>query len=127
MPGVGGARVTSPAITRTAPATSGGREPELGGADVLVNNAGVMLLGSFGSDQRDDYRQRAGDPHRAGGRRDQLPTHITHAETKKGVGLVYDKAEVTADDVAEVIAFAVARPRRLAIHEILLRTAGQEL
>jgi NADP-dependent 3-hydroxy acid dehydrogenase YdfG len=30
---------------------------ELGGADVLVNNAGVMLLGPFATDQRDDYRQ----------------------------------------------------------------------
>ncbi|MFL6136071.1 MAG: SDR family oxidoreductase, partial [Nocardioidaceae bacterium] len=28
----------------------------LGGTDVLVNNAGVMLLGPFTSDQRDDYR-----------------------------------------------------------------------
>ena len=32
-------------------------QQELGGADVLVNNAGVMLLGPFGSEQRDDYRQ----------------------------------------------------------------------
>lgn len=30
---------------------------ELGSASVLVNNAGVMLLGPFGSSQRDDYRQ----------------------------------------------------------------------
>jgi NADP-dependent 3-hydroxy acid dehydrogenase YdfG len=30
---------------------------ELGGADVLVNNAGVMLLGPFSSGQRSDYRQ----------------------------------------------------------------------
>jgi NADP-dependent 3-hydroxy acid dehydrogenase YdfG len=30
---------------------------ELGSADVLVNNAGVMLLGPFGSGQRDDYRK----------------------------------------------------------------------
>lgn len=29
---------------------------ELGSADVLVNNAGVMLLGPFSADQRDDYR-----------------------------------------------------------------------
>lgn len=27
---------------------------ELGDADVLVNNAGVMLPGPFGSEQRDD-------------------------------------------------------------------------
>jgi NADP-dependent 3-hydroxy acid dehydrogenase YdfG len=32
-------------------------QQELGGADVLVNNAGVMLLGPFGSEQRNDYRQ----------------------------------------------------------------------
>lgn len=29
---------------------------ELGGADVLVNNAGVMLLGPFSSEQHQDYR-----------------------------------------------------------------------
>ena len=31
---------------------------ELGGADVLINNAGVMLLGPFVSDQRDEQRQQ---------------------------------------------------------------------
>ncbi|MEV4033631.1 SDR family oxidoreductase [Streptomyces umbrinus] len=29
---------------------------EFGGTDVLVNNAGVMLLGPFSAEQRDDYR-----------------------------------------------------------------------
>jgi len=167
-------------------------QQELGGADVLVNNAGIMLLGPFGSDQRDDCRRMvevnllgaltstevfldqlksgggdiinissvAGRTARQGNgvyaatkwgingwseslRREllpgvrvtliepgvvatELPTHITHAETKEGVGQLYDQAEVTPEDVAEVIAFAVARPRRLAIHEILLRPAGQE-
>jgi len=167
-------------------------QQELGGADVLVNNAGIMLLGPFGSDQRDDYRRMIEvnllgaltstevflDQLKAGGgdiinissvagrtarqgngvyaatkwgmngwsealRREllpdvrvtliepgvvatELPTHITHAETKEGVGRLYDQAEVTPEDIAEVIAFAVARPRRLAIHEILLRPAGQE-
>jgi NADP-dependent 3-hydroxy acid dehydrogenase YdfG len=30
---------------------------QLGGADVLVNNAGIMLLGPFDTGQRQDYRQ----------------------------------------------------------------------
>jgi len=38
---------------------------------------------------------------------------------------MYDKAEVTADDIAEIIAFTLSRPRHLAINEILLRPAGQ--
>jgi NADP-dependent 3-hydroxy acid dehydrogenase YdfG len=32
-------------------------QDELGGADILANNAGVMLLGPFGAEQRADYRQ----------------------------------------------------------------------
>jgi NADP-dependent 3-hydroxy acid dehydrogenase YdfG len=32
-------------------------EAELGSADVLVNNAGLMLLGPFSSDLREDYRR----------------------------------------------------------------------
>ena len=170
-------------------------EQELGGADVLVNNAGVMLLGPFSTDQRDDYRrmievnllgaitttevfldqlktdaaERGGDivnissvagrTARAGNgvyaatkwglngwseslRQEllpdirvtliepgvvatELPDHITHEETRHGVQQLYGKAEVTADDVAEIIAFTLSRPRHLAINEILLRPAGQ--
>jgi hypothetical protein len=36
------------------------------------------------------------------------------------VGKLYSRAEVTVDDIAEVIAFVLARLRRLAIHEVLL-------
>ena len=165
---------------------------ELGTAGVLVNNAGVMLLGPFGSGQRDDYRQmievnllgaitatevfldqlKAGDGDiinissvagrtaRSGNgvyaatkwgingwseslRQEllpdirvtlvepgvvatELPNHITHPDTKQGVQQLYDKAEVTAEDIAEIIAFILSRPRRLAINEILLRPAGQQ-
>ncbi len=56
----------------------------------------------------------------------ELPNHITHADTRQGVQQLYDKAEVTAEDVAEIIAFILSRPRRLAINEILLRPAGQQ-
>lgn len=170
-------------------------QDELGGADVLVNNAGVMLLGPFDTSQREDYRQMievnllgaitatevfldqlkvdsadrggdiinissvAGRTARSGNgvyaatkwgmngwseslRQEllpdirvtliepgvvatELPEHITHPETKQGVQALYSQAEVTADDVAEIIAFTLSRPRHLAINEILLRPAGQ--
>ena len=56
----------------------------------------------------------------------ELPDHITHADTKAAVGQMYDKAEVTADDVAQIIGFVLARPRHLVINEVLLRPAGQQ-
>jgi NADP-dependent 3-hydroxy acid dehydrogenase YdfG len=164
---------------------------ELGTADALVNNAGVMLLGPFGAEQRADYRQMievnllgaitatevfldqlkdgggdiinissvAGRTARPGNgvyaatkwgmngwseslRQEllpevrvtlvepgvvatELPDHITHPATRQGVQQLYEKAEVTAADVAEIIAFILSRPRRLAISEILFRPAGQ--
>jgi NADP-dependent 3-hydroxy acid dehydrogenase YdfG len=166
---------------------------ELGGADVLVNNAGIMLLGPFDSNQRDDYRQMlevnllgaitatevfldqlkdgggdiinissvAGRTARAGNgvyaatkwglngwseslRQEllpdvrvtliepgavatELPTHITHEATRQGAEQLYSQVTVTAEDMAEVIAFAVNRPKHLAINEVLLRPANQEL
>ena len=165
---------------------------ELGTAGVLINNAGVMLLGPFGSGQRADYRQmievnllgaitatevfldqlkdgggdiinissvagrtaRSGNGVYAATKRGingwseslrqellpdvrvtlvepgvvatELPNHITHPDTKHGVQQLYDKAEVTSEDIAEIIAFILSRPRRLAINEILLRPAGQQ-
>jgi NADP-dependent 3-hydroxy acid dehydrogenase YdfG len=164
---------------------------ELGGADVLVNSAGIMLLGPFSAEQREDYRRMvevnllgaitatevfldqlkdgggdivnissvAGRTARAGNgvyaatkwglngwseslRQEvlpdvrvtliepgvvatELPNHITHGDTRQGVRELYSHAEVTADDIAEVIAFTLSRPRHLAINEILLRPAGQ--
>ena len=168
-------------------------EQELGRADILINNAGVMLLGPFSSEQRNDYRQMievnllgaitatevfldqlndgggdiinissvAGRFARPGNgvyaatkwglngwseslRREllpgvrvtliepgavatELPTHITHDATREGTQEHYSHVEVTADDIAEVVAFVLSRPRHLAIHEVLLRPSGQEL
>lgn len=166
---------------------------ELGGADVLVNNAGIMLLGPFVTEQHADYRAMieanllgaitatevfldqlkdgdgdivnissvAGRTARAGNgvyaatkwgingwseslRQEllpdvrvtviepgvvdtELPTHITHAETREAVQKGYDQATVTPEEVAEVIAFALSRPRHLVLNEILLRPADQAL
>ncbi|WP_433300390.1 SDR family oxidoreductase [Actinoplanes sp. CA-030573] len=166
-------------------------QDELGGADVLVNNAGVMLLGPFSAEQRADYRQMievnllgaitttevfldqirdgggdivnissvAGRTARAGNgvyaatkwglngwseslRQEvlpdvrvlviepgvvatELPGHITHGQTKTAVQQLYSQAQVTAGDIADVIVFALQRPRHLAMNEILLRPANQ--
>jgi len=164
---------------------------ELGGADVLVNNAGVMLLGPFSSARHEDYRTMveanllgaitatevfldqlthgggdlinissvAGRTARAtngvyaatkwgmngwsesmrqellpdvrvtliepGVVDTELPTHITDEATREAVQKGYDAATVTPEEVAEIIAFVLARPRHLAINEVLLRPADQ--
>ncbi len=38
---------------------------------------------------------------------------------------MYDQVQVSADDIAETIAFVVTRPRHFAINEILMRPADQ--
>jgi NADP-dependent 3-hydroxy acid dehydrogenase YdfG len=164
---------------------------ELGGTDVLVNNAGVMMLGPFSSEQRNEIRQmvevnllgamtatelfleqlrdgggdlvnvssvagRRARPGNAvyaatkwglggwsealrqelqpdvrvtlvepGAVATELTDHITDAETKRATQRSYAENSITAEDVAEVIAFAVTRPRRMTINEVLLRPTGQ--
>ena len=164
---------------------------ELGGVDVLVNNAGVMLLGPFDSERKDDYKQMlavnllgaitaaevflpllrdgggdlvnlssvAGRTARPGngvyaatkwgingwseslrqelqpdvrviviepGAVDtELPSHITHADTKQGTHKMYDQMAIKAEDIAEIITFAVTRPASVSINEILVRPTIQ--
>ena len=165
---------------------------DLGGADVLVNNAGVMLLAPFNSEQRDEQRQmvevnllgamtatevfldqlrdgggdlvnissvagRTARPGNAayaatkwgmngwseslrqelqpdirviviepGAVATELVDHITHGETKQAIEQFYDATSITADDVAEIIAFAVTRPRGVSLNEVLVRPTGQQ-
>lgn len=167
-------------------------EEELGGADVLINNAGVMLLGPFSVEQSEDYRRMietnllgaitttevfleqlaagggdlvnlssvAGRTARAGnavyaatkwgmngwseslrqqlqpdvrviviepGAVDtELPDHITHSETKSAVEQMYEATSIAPEEVAEVIAFAVSRPRSVSLNEVLVRPTGQQ-
>lgn len=166
-------------------------QDELGGADVLVNNAGVMLLGPFSAEQHQDYRAMieanllgtitatevfleqlkdgvgdlinissvAGRTARAtngvyaatkwgvngwsesmrqellpsvrvtliepGVVDTELPSHITHEATRTAVQKGYDVATVKPEEIAEVIAFVLSRPRHLVINEVLLRPADQ--
>jgi len=164
---------------------------ELGSADVLVNNAGIMLLGPFSPGSHDDHRRmveanllgamnvtevfldqlrdgggdlvnlssvagRTARPGNAvyaatkwgingwseslrqelqpdvrviviepGAVATELTDHITHADTKKAAEQMYQQLAITADDIAEVIAFAVTRPRRMTLNEILVRPTAQ--
>ncbi len=164
---------------------------ELGGADILINNAGVMLLAPFSSEQRAEMQQMlevnlqgaitatevfldqlrdgggdlvnissvAGRTARAGNavyaatkwgmngwseglRQELLPDvrviviepgavateltdHITDEETKRLTKQFVEGLAITAEDIAEVIAFAVSRPRRMTLNEILVRPTAQ--
>ncbi len=56
----------------------------------------------------------------------ELTDHITDPNAKEATERMYDRLAITADDIAEVIAFAVSRPRRLSLNEILIRPTAQE-
>ena len=167
-------------------------QAELGRLDVLINNAGVMLLGPFSAELSGDYRRMIEtnllgaitttevflDQLIAGGRGDlinlssvagrtarpgnavyaatkwgmngwseslrqqlqpdvrviviepgavatELTDHITHTETKAAAEQMYEQTSIAAQDIAEIIAFAVSRPRGVSLNEILVRPTGQ--
>lgn len=54
----------------------------------------------------------------------ELTGHITHSGAKQAAEQMYKEA-ITADDIAGVIAFAVTRPRRMTLNEILVRLTAQ--
>lgn len=163
----------------------------LGRAEALINNAGVMLLGPFGTEQREEARRMvevnllgamtatevflpqlrdgggdlinissvAGRTARAGNaayaatkwglngwsealRQElqpeirvtviepgavatELTDHITDEATKQNAENFYRRLAIQPADVADVIAFAVTRPRRVTLNEILLRPTAQ--
>ena len=169
-------------------------QDDLGGADVLVNNAGVMLLGPFSAELSTDYRRMietnllgaitttevfldqligngggdlinvssvAGRTARAGNAvyaatkwgmngwseslrqqlqpevrviviepgavASELTDHITHRETKAAAEQMYAETSIAPVDIAEIIAFAVSRPRSVSLNEILVRPTAQAL
>jgi NADP-dependent 3-hydroxy acid dehydrogenase YdfG len=55
----------------------------------------------------------------------ELTDHITDADTKRATKQFVEQLAITAEDIAEVIAFAIARPRRMTLNEILVRPTAQ--
>jgi NADP-dependent 3-hydroxy acid dehydrogenase YdfG len=166
-------------------------QQEFGAADVLVNNAGIMLLAPFTPEGHDDHRRmveanllgamtvtevfldqlrdgggdlvnlssvagRTARPGNAvyaatkwglngwseslrqelqpdvrvmviepGAVATELTDHITHPDAKQAAEQMYKQLAITAQDIAEVIAFAVTRPRRMTLNEILVRPTAQ--
>jgi NADP-dependent 3-hydroxy acid dehydrogenase YdfG len=56
----------------------------------------------------------------------ELTDHITHGATKETIEDFYASTAITADDIAEIIAFAVSRPRSVSLNEILVRPTVQQ-
>ncbi len=56
----------------------------------------------------------------------ELSDHITHADSKRAAKDSLDTA-IPPHDIADVVAFAVGRPRRVALNEILVRPTVQAM
>jgi NADP-dependent 3-hydroxy acid dehydrogenase YdfG len=55
----------------------------------------------------------------------ELTDHIRVPEVKQAAEHLYQQLAITAQDIAEVIVFAVTRPRHMTLNEILVRPTAQ--
>jgi NADP-dependent 3-hydroxy acid dehydrogenase YdfG len=55
----------------------------------------------------------------------ELTDHITDSDTKATIEQFYEETAITADDIAQIIAFAVTRPHSVSLNEILVRPTAQ--
>ena len=55
----------------------------------------------------------------------ELTDHITDPNAKQAAEQLYEEVAITAEDIAEIIAFAVGRPARVTLNEILVRPTAQ--
>ena len=57
----------------------------------------------------------------------ELADHITHADSKRTAEVATAEIGIPAQDIADVIAFAVNRPQRVTLNEILVRPTAQAM
>jgi len=55
----------------------------------------------------------------------ELTSHITHDETRAATEAFVKELAIRPEDIADVIVFAVSRPRRMTLNEILVRPTAQ--
>ena len=55
----------------------------------------------------------------------ELTDHITDTSAKQMAEGFYEQVAITAQDIAEIIAFAITRPHRVTLNEILIRPTAQ--
>jgi NADP-dependent 3-hydroxy acid dehydrogenase YdfG len=55
----------------------------------------------------------------------ELTDHITDANAKQMAEGFYEQVAITAQDIGEIIAFAITRPHRVTLNEILIRPTAQ--
>lgn len=55
----------------------------------------------------------------------ELTEHITDPNAKQAAEQMYEELAITAEDIAEIIAFAVGRPHRVTLNEVLVRPTAQ--
>ena len=55
----------------------------------------------------------------------ELTSHITHESTREATEAFVKELAIEPEDIAEVILFAVSRPRRMTLNEILVRPTAQ--
>jgi NADP-dependent 3-hydroxy acid dehydrogenase YdfG len=56
----------------------------------------------------------------------ELTDHITDEQTRQTTERFYDATAITAQDIAEIIAFAVSSPHSVSLNEILVRPTAQQ-
>jgi NADP-dependent 3-hydroxy acid dehydrogenase YdfG len=57
----------------------------------------------------------------------ELVSHITHEQTRDATPEFVATTAISAEDIAQVIAFAVSRPRNVSLSEILVRPTAQAM
>jgi NADP-dependent 3-hydroxy acid dehydrogenase YdfG len=76
---------------------------------------------------RPDASARVPVPGEPGAIATELANHITHADSKTAAEEATAEIGIPAEDIADVITFAVSRPQRVTLNEILVRPTAQPM